>query len=166
MDSVASSGQTRADVAKRERGDPSLELWLKASVDCLCVIREAVAALLTTELVRRHQSDRLPEIMLALQEASTNVVRHAYRDFPEPGTIGVRCKISAQLLRLEVIDQGQGYDFDHTPPPDFSQPRDGGFGLHLVRSTMSRVAYQSRGGRNTLRMEMKLRDPELARPKA
>jgi len=64
--------------------------------------------------------------------------------------------VAPGLLRFTILDEGPGYDPDEVPPPDFANPRDGGYGLHLMRTTMSKVACARRGGRNVLVMEKAL----------
>ena len=68
----------------------------------------------------------------------------------------MRAELLPTLLRLTVQDEGASYDPARVPPPDFVHPRDGGYGLHLMRSTMSKVAYSKRGTRNVLVMEKAL----------
>jgi serine/threonine-protein kinase RsbW len=139
----------------------SIELSLPATRESLAVIRSAVGSLLDHDFCRRGAGELVLEIQLALQEACTNVVRHAYEDEAAPGPIVVRAEVGPLLLRLEISDEGASYDFASVPPPDFDAPHKGGFGLHLIRSTMSRVSYGRRGSRNTLVLEKVLPPAEL-----
>jgi serine/threonine-protein kinase RsbW len=100
--------------------------------------------------------------MLALQEACTNVVRHAYPPPGPPGTIGVKARLTRHLLRFTVTDEGPGYDPATVPPPDFSRPQEGGYGLHLMRKTMSRVTYRRAKGHNELILDKALHEPDGA----
>lgn len=138
----------------------ALELTLPATRDSLAILRSAVGALLDHDFRRRGAEELVLEIQLALQEACTNVVRHAYPG-DQAGLIVVRAELESDLLRLEVSDEGESYHFESVPPPDFEAPRDGGFGLHLIRSTMSKVSYGKRGKRNTLVLEKILPPAEL-----
>ncbi|MFL5342918.1 MAG: ATP-binding protein [Gemmataceae bacterium] len=82
----------------------------------------------------------LDEIELALQEAATNVVRHAYGN--EPGR-PIQLDVIADEHHLEVTITHTGEDFDPeaVPPPSFDGSRTGGFGLHLIRTLMDEVCY-------------------------
>ena len=71
----------------------------------------------------------------------------------------MRAEISPYLLRIAVVDEGRGYDPEAIPAPDPWSPREGGFGLHLIRTTMSKVTYHQRGNQNVLLMEKSLLSP-------
>jgi serine/threonine-protein kinase RsbW len=135
---------------------PRLELTLPATREHLALIRDTCERFLAPELERAACRESLGDVLLALQEAISNVVRHAYREQSEPGAVTVRLEVESQLLRLTVLDDGPGYDPAGIPTPDFKNPRDGGYGVHLMRSTMSKVSYARRSGRNVLLMEKAL----------
>ena len=96
-------------------------------------------------------------IMLALDEAVTNVINHAFADVPPPHLIRVRLDITDQLLAAEVIDNGLGFDPTTAPDPDLTLPLEqrtpGGLGIHLMRHVMDRLHYKHEAGSNTLRLE-------------
>jgi serine/threonine-protein kinase RsbW len=163
MGNVRTTGESpipaASDVAVVDCGthaESRLELVLPATRENLAIIHETAERFLAGGLERSGSRARLADAMIALHEATTNVVRHAYRDQPEPGSIEVRAELLPTLLRLTVLDEGASYDPSRVPQPDFANPRDGGYGLHLMRSTMSKVAYSRRGGRNVLVMEKAL----------
>lgn len=139
-----------------ERVDAGLELTLAASRDSLHVARDLIETFLAAQFGRHGASELLPDMLLALQEAMANVVRHAYAGLPEPGAMQIRLHVSPWLLRCTIVDAGRGFDFDAVPPPDFAHPRDGGYGVHLMRQTMSRVSYRRAPGRNALLLEKAL----------
>lgn len=58
---------------------------------------------------RRGADDRdRHRIALAVTEAATNVVVHAYRDRAEPGTLAVELACDGAVLCVSVVDQGLG----------------------------------------------------------
>jgi anti-sigma regulatory factor (Ser/Thr protein kinase) len=72
--------------------------------------------------------DRRYEIELALGEAATNVVRHAY---PHPGhQYRVELEINEKKVCLTVLDQGRGFLRDTVPDPEEEQL--GGRGIQLI----------------------------------
>jgi serine/threonine-protein kinase RsbW len=97
------------------------------------------------------------KIALALEEAVSNVIAHAFTGVPPPHLIRVRLDISAELFTAEIIDNGRAFDPTTAPPPDLSVPLDqrppGGLGIHLMRSMMDRVQYRRSDGNNLLRLE-------------
>jgi serine/threonine-protein kinase RsbW len=59
---------------------------------------------------QRHVEDRavLNDIALAVTEATTNAVLHAYREVDEPGTVSVTAERLGDHVCLYVRDQGSG----------------------------------------------------------
>lgn len=93
-------------------------------------------------------------ILLAIEEACTNVIRHAY--LYGPGTIRLKIKIQPTRVTFSIYDKGRRFDFDRTDTPDLDRyvktGRKGGLGLYLIRKMMDTVDYYSRGEENELRM--------------
>lgn len=50
----------------------------------------------------------LSDIALAITEATTNVVLHAYRDHDEPGTVTIRADYQHDHVSFSVLDDGSG----------------------------------------------------------
>jgi len=89
--------------------------------------------------------ERRFEIELALGEAATNVVRHAY---PHPGNqYHVEIEISDEVLRLTVLDQGQGFVRDSVPDPDEAQL--GGRGVQLIEQIADVAWFECIKGQGT-----------------
>lgn len=97
------------------------------------------------------------QIALALEEAVSNVINHAFAGLPPPFLIDVRLDITDQLFVAEIVDNGHPFDPTSVPDPDITQPIEGrppgGMGIHLIRSMMDRVVYQRSDDANVLRME-------------
>lgn len=138
------------------RGGNELELTLPATTAALAQVRAAFEPFLAAQLAAHGAAAHLDDVVVALGEAVSNVVRHAYPDRAEAGAMRVRGQVTPWLLRLEIVDEGPGYDLAAIPRPDFDRPRPGGYGLHLMRETMSRVSYSRATGRNTLLLEKAL----------
>lgn len=143
--------QPLASVLGSRDEQPAVELWLPATRSSLGLIRETLRTFLRQQV--GLSDTELEIILLAVQEASTNVVRHAYAQCDDVGRIQVRAELDPYLLRVAVADEGPGYDFEGADSPDFDHPREGGFGLHLMRQTMSKVSYLTSGRQNVLLME-------------
>ena len=88
---------------------PDLEITLPARAENVAVVRHAVGGL---GEVLEVDDQTLSDIKLAVTEACTNVVVHAY---PEgEGPMGLRASIEGRQLALVVIDRGRGI----VPRPD------------------------------------------------
>jgi anti-sigma regulatory factor (Ser/Thr protein kinase) len=75
-------------------------------------VPEAVPAMRTTiqEFAARHAvPDKVrASLALAVTEACTNAVLHAYLDAPEPGDVEVQAYVSDGEVVLQVSDEGRG----------------------------------------------------------
>ncbi len=89
-------------------------------------IRRAVA-----EFARDHGASlpALESVSLAVSEALTNVVVHAYRDAPAPGPVLVVVSVRDRRLTVTVADEGCGM-----------APRSDSPGLGLGMGLMAQVA--------------------------
>jgi anti-sigma regulatory factor (Ser/Thr protein kinase) len=97
------------------------------------------------------------KLMLAIEEAVTNVVSYAFAEMPPPHRIQLRLDIDDDRCAAEVVDNGRPFDPSAAPPPDLTGPieeRDpGGLGIHLIRNMAERVEYRREDGQNRLRIE-------------
>jgi serine/threonine-protein kinase RsbW len=99
--------------------------------------------------------ERKSLLELALVEASTNVVRHAYRDLPA-GLIRLRLSREDGILEIRVTDTGRSFDPSKIGPPPVPDPDDpstwpeGGMGLYIIRSACDQLDYVREMGANTL----------------
>jgi serine/threonine-protein kinase RsbW len=105
-----------------------VRLTLPARPENIAVIRHVLGAFaealnLPPELV--------DDMRLAVTEACTNVVRHAYHD-GEPGPIDVVIRPIGDRLELIVVDYGRGPG----PSPDVAGP---GLGLPLIAALADSV---------------------------
>ncbi len=99
---------------------------------------------------------RVGLLELALVEAATNVVRHAYGDGP-PGRLEIHLAREGRTFCVAVVDHGRSFDPAGVPPPPEPDPNDpstwpdrGGMGLPLIRSACEKLTYVSEEGRNRL----------------
>lgn len=104
----------------------------------------------------RLTEDMLFDIDLAVEEASTNIVRHAYRP-GQAGDILLRMEAIDDFVRVTLIDWGLPFDADNVRPFDAGAPIEtrarGGTGLHLIHSLMDEVVRETAsvpGGPNVL----------------
>ena len=96
---------------------------------------------------------------LAIDEACSNIVRHAYRE--KKGSIQVT--ISAQganNISISLTDQGESFDLNKVHVPDLRRyvatGRKGGLGLFLMNRLMDEVSYNVTASGNVLTMRKNL----------
>ena len=94
-------------------GRPPLWLELPAAAECIAEARHAVrlwAASLSPTV------DERDAIMLAVSEAATNVVRHAFRNGDKHASFRIRADVDDGRLRLALEDDGVGLAALSTAP--------------------------------------------------
>ena len=88
--------------------------------------------------------DAIPDVLLATDEAATNVIVHGYRD--EPGMLEIKMRRSGDSLVVCLRDQAPPFDPTTAPPPNLSLPLEkrplGGMGIHLIRQLVDDVTHR------------------------
>jgi serine/threonine-protein kinase RsbW len=99
---------------------------------------------------------------VSVSEALANAVLYGNRQDPDK-SVRVEVHLSDQQVRLQVIDQGEGFDPDAVPDPTTPSNlmRTGGRGLFLLRKLMDEVEYNERG--NAVRLLLHREAPALRR---
>jgi anti-sigma regulatory factor (Ser/Thr protein kinase) len=91
---------------------------------------------------------------LAFEELVRNVMRHAYGDADPSREIRIELREAGPAVVLTVEDDGPPFDPTNLPPPDTTRPvaerREGGLGVHLVRTLVSQMSYERRGSSNVV----------------
>ncbi len=95
-------------------------------------------------------------ILLALQEMVTNVLRHAY-ELDESKPIEVVFAIDETSFEIQLRDQGPEFDPLAHDTSDVAEdtgiPREiGGFGIHIAKIVMDELGYERVDGWNILRL--------------
>ena len=87
-------------------------------------------------------SEAIFGIELAVGEALTNIIRHAYR-----GQAGHEIHLSLTIdetrLHLTILDFGHKFDPADHPPPNLEIPSEGGYGVYLIEKVMDEVTYHT-----------------------
>ena len=100
--------------------------------------------------------EEVSKIALAVDEACTNVIKHAYKFDPSKKiTVTVRGENSE--LEVCIRDSGLRFNPSELRSPDMkeylSHYRRGGLGVYLMKSLMDKVEYDIRAGKqNEVRM--------------
>jgi serine/threonine-protein kinase RsbW len=88
----------------------------------------------------------IEKIILAVDEACTNIIKHAYKLNPE-GEILIKIKYNTNKLVVELTDYGISFEPEKIPDPDlrkyYQQHKVGGLGMYLIKTLMDEVKYIS-----------------------
>jgi serine/threonine-protein kinase RsbW len=91
-------------------------------------------------------TDDIDDIILAVDEACTNIIKHAYKSVPD-GEIIIEINYNSRKFTIKLIDHGNSFDPESVPVPDLQkylrQRKVGGLGLYLMRTLMDDVKYIS-----------------------
>lgn len=136
------------------------QLKVPAHFDYLGELRDFV-----TRIGRKHGlSDKvINAFKLSIDEAGSNVIRHAYREFDEPGFILLRVIVRKASITVSLIDQGKYFDPRFVKNPDLKRYVDigkkGGLGIFIIRKLMDEIDYRKTEEGNELRLTKYL-DPD------
>ena len=85
-------------------------------------------------------------VHLAVDEALVNAMLHG-NALDATKHVRFLCWLSPQKIRVEIIDEGPGFDPSHLPDPTDCEhlDRPGGRGVMLMRAFMSHIEFQDRG---------------------
>jgi sigma-B regulation protein RsbU (phosphoserine phosphatase) len=127
-----------------------LELCVPARSDQLIDIRAAVRACVEASGCSEEST---ADIVLAVDEACQNIIRHAYQGSPE-GDIELEIRREGEDLVFSLLDTGPVVDPAKVKPRDLDDVRPGGLGTHFIQEVMDRADFLPRPGRggNLLRM--------------
>ena len=101
-------------------------------------------------------SEYIDHIVIAVNEASMNVIQHAYKD-GESGDIMIKIYKNDGHLVFHVIDFAEPIDVAKVKPRDVNELRPGGLGLHIINEIMDEVNFiENKNGKGNI-LEMKVR---------
>jgi serine/threonine-protein kinase RsbW len=119
------------------------------------IVREFVARIAKN---MEFSEENIHRIELAVDEASTNVIKHAYRQAKtNKEYLILEVTTYKDRIEIDVIDTGQGFDPAKIQTPEMDvylkKMKRGGLGLYLIKTLMDKVEYQIKTGvKNRVRM--------------
>jgi sigma-B regulation protein RsbU (phosphoserine phosphatase) len=114
------------------------------------VVRDALQAL-------GCGKEYIDHTVLAVDEATSNVIRHAYAG-DENGEVILQVLTRGDALVIRLIDFAPPVDLATIKPRDLDDIRPGGLGTHIIREIMDKLEFVKppRGAGNVLEMTRKL----------
>ncbi|MCW5965918.1 MAG: SpoIIE family protein phosphatase [Bryobacterales bacterium] len=102
---------------------------------------------------RGHDESSLYQLVLAVNEVASNVMRHAYRGDAQQ-RIRMRAWVHQNRFTLELAHTGEPFDPQAKPSPVFDGTRDGGFGVFIIENSVDEIVYSRNDGDwHTIRIE-------------
>ncbi|MCH8495252.1 MAG: ATP-binding protein [Balneolales bacterium] len=126
-----------------------------ASTERISDVREFVAKHATNF---GFSDEDVHDIRLAVDEAYTNVVKHAYH-YDNSKKVEVTVKTFRNEFLVSISDEGTAFDFASYKEPNIEERimlrKRGGVGVYLIRKLMDRVEYRTSGRQNEILMSKK-----------
>jgi serine/threonine-protein kinase RsbW len=120
---------------------PLASLCIAAKSENLAVIRRFVEDTMT---VLGIDPAAIASVVLAVDEAASNIIAHGYQG--QPGDIEIDVQRERNALLICLRDQAPPFDPTSVPAPDLAVPLEqrvaGGLGVHLIRQTVDKVIHR------------------------
>src|SRR5919205_4576816 len=133
---------------------PTVRLIIPARAEYITLCRLALTGIAR---VQSLSDEVLADLKLALTEAASNSVRHAYAGDDHAGVVEISYEPKPDRLVIEVADEGEGFDPAEAdgPPEELSE---GGLGIAIIRAIADEVEIgrQPDGRGSRLRFEKAL----------
>ena len=98
-------------------------------------------------------ADMLSDAELCLNEAAANIILYAHDD-PNRHPILVELEAAERTVRMTIVDDGRPFNpleaTEAAPAPSLDDSREGGFGIHLMRSFSTDIRYRRENSHNVL----------------
>lgn len=101
----------------------------------------------------------ISDVQLAVDEACTNIITHAYSERKDIITIALEM-VDEELI-VTITDRGKPFEFSSIPPPDLEsdlgERKIGGLGIYFIRKLMDEVSYSfdaEEGNKLTMRKHL------------
>jgi len=113
----------------------TVRLTIPAKPEYITLSRLALSGL---SRVRPLAEETLADLKLALTEACSNSVRHAYDE--KGGQVSISFELRDDRLIVEVVDDGTGFELDGAGKNgDDAELTEGGLGIAIIRSIADEV---------------------------
>ena len=119
-----------------------IRLTIPAKAEYITLCRLALTGIAR---VRDLSDEVLADLKLALTEAASNSVRHAYRGDADVGVVEISYNLLPDRLVIEVTDEGEGFD-PSAPRGAAEELSEGGLGIAIIRAIADEVEIGTQPG--------------------
>jgi serine/threonine-protein kinase RsbW len=148
---------TLVEAAEEElEGMRTVRLRVPARAEYVALARLALSGL--ADIVTLPE-ELLADLKLALTEAVSNSVRHAYAG--GAGFVSIAYELGPNALAVEVVDDGKGFDPERPPSLEGEELTEGGLGIAIIRTIADEFELHSQPGvrGSRLRFVKRLQQP-------
>ena len=118
-------------------GAPTVRLTIPAKAEYITLVRLALSGLSQS---RELPDETLGDLKLAVTEACSNSIRHAYNDGRE-GSVEVVYEIHPDRLVVEVSDDGPGFSAPEPASGGKDGLDEGGLGIAIIRELADELEF-------------------------
>jgi serine/threonine-protein kinase RsbW len=118
-----------------------VSLTIPAKPEYIALGRLALTGVLRTHAV---EQEVVADLKLALTEACSNSIRHAYADGRE-GFVEIRYELELDRVAVEISDEGSGFDLEPLAA-DTLDLDEGGLGIAIIRAVTDDLEVGPRPG--------------------
>ena len=123
------------------------KLKISSATENLEIIREFINNIATKA---GFDEEGVDQIELAVDEACTNVIKHAYK-YSAKRMLDISVFLDNEKMEIVIIDKGGGFNPDKLPVPNLEKymrvAKVGGLGIHLMRTLMDEVNFSINPGK-------------------
>lgn len=130
----------------------TVRLRIPARAEYIALARLALSGLAD---IAELSEELLADLKLALTEAVSNSVRHAYAG--EGGFVSIAYELGRGALAIEVVDDGEGFDPERPSLLEGEELTEGGLGIAIIRTIADEFAVHSQPGRRGSRLRFAMR---------
>ena len=119
----------------------TVRLTIPARAEYITLCRLALTGIAR---LRELSDELLADLKLALTEAASNSVRHAYGD-EDAGVVDISYQLFSDRLVIEVTDEGEGFD-PAEAEGSAAELSEGGLGIAIIRAIADEVEIGAQPG--------------------
>ena len=131
-------------------GAPTIRLTIPAKAEYITLVRLALSGLSQS---RELPDETLGDLKLAVTEACSNSIRHAYGD-ERDGSVEVVYELYPDRLVVEVSDDGPGFAVPEQAFGDGRVLNEGGLGIAIIRELADELELGPRAGGKGSRLRL------------
>ncbi|MDZ7755663.1 ATP-binding protein [Rhodohalobacter sp.] len=128
------------------------QITVNASTENLAEVREFVA------LHAKRQgftTEQISDLQLAVDEAYTNIIKHAYQNNKDK-YVEINLSFDSDKLCISLFDSGNSFSPKNYNLPNIQKKieerKRGGMGVYLIHQLMDSVSYHANADKNEIRL--------------